>query len=1458
MPAARVCPDLAQYQLLAAGQLPAPECASLLNHLESCPPCAARLQRVSAKDPLVDLIRQARSRAGETPGGQTVASLIAELRKLRPNAEASKATASIIIDCPGCGKKLRARTDLAGKKVKCPGCLSVLEVPRPPVTGEETTLPPVVPETVPPEPMSSGGAPLHPTGSYHRPVPGTKEWELCEFLAPAQAPDELGRLGPYRILAILGAGGMGVVYQAEDTQLKRPVALKAMLPTLGASESARKRFLREAQVAAAIDHDNIVHIYQVGEDRGVPFMAMQFLHGESLDERLKREKRLPMPEVLRIGRETAEGLAAAHERGLIHRDIKPPNLWLEGPRRRVKILDFGVARAVGDDAHLTQTGAIVGTPAYMAPEQAQGKAVDQRCDLFSLGCLLYRISTGQLPFKGSDTISMLAALALEDPPPPASLNPAVPEQFSELVLRLLAKKPDERPQSAQFIVRALHEIEQKTPRTDAVAVVDAETETKGRGKETLRGIVAAVQSLRGQRAWFGKKPPPLPWLLGMAGGLAAFVVLGLVLFWPTKRGLVKIETDDPSIEIVFDKNGPTVKGAGKEPISLSAGEHGVHIRRGDFEFDADKFVLRKGETVTLKVQLSPGKLQVTADGKVLGEGAVGKVADANPERLPTQVQMARPDMNAVEVRRFEGHEGPVTSVAYAQDGRHALSGSWDRTVRVWDVMTGEELRHFEGHVDIVWRVALSPDGRHGVSGGQDRVNAAGKRDYDLRVWAIDGPAQVQRLKGHQSTISGLVFAPDGHRLLSSSWDATVRLWDMDSGKQLDTLEFNGPVLSVAVSPGGRQIALGRLDGTVEVWDLDTHKCVGTFSHHTKGQIHTVAFSPNGQQVISGSQDQTICLWNLQTGEQALRLRGHTANVNAVGFSPDGRRILSASSDRTVRLWDAETGEEIHRFLGHTDEVWCVAFSPDGRYALSGGKDRTLRLWRLPVEDVKAREGPVGRGEAKPPLQQRAPEPVGQVRRVEPTVPTALGKSDERQAEALPLRGQQIIRRNGGIVFGVAFSPDGKCLVCATGAAIVWDAETGKELLTLHADKQGADSIAFSPDGKRLASAGMAGIVNVWDMASGKLVLSLEAGTKAWSALAYSPDGQYLASTSSDRTLKLWNATTGDEIMTLTGGGGVAFSPDSRRMAGSLGKSITVWELPGGQPALRLSLKHGILIGTVAFSPDGKQLAGGGGRLTGDLRRYETGELKVWDTASGRELLTLQGHTDLVKSVAFSPDGQRLASGSYDKTVKVWDARSGKLLLTLRGHTGVINSVAFSPDGKHVASGDWNGAVRIWDIVAILQQGPRVTRHEAEDLAVIDSHLCKTSRQRMTPWGEGRWSGDTQLLCRADKGGSVDLRLPIDQSGTYAIDLYATRATDYGKVRVSLGGQSLGGVIDAYGVQVEPTGPIRLGTIKCEAGSVVLHIDFLEKAVASRDYRFGVDCIDLVPADNSTNSREGSK
>ncbi|HEV3021961.1 MAG TPA: serine/threonine-protein kinase, partial [Pirellulales bacterium] len=286
----------------------------------------------------------------------------------------------------------------------------------------------------------------------------TDAWGVQELLDPPESEGELGRLAGYRVLRVLGAGGMGVVLAAEDPRLLRRVAIKVMDGRLAAHEDYRQRFLREARAAAAIEHPHIVAVHQVGEHCGFPFLAMQLLEGESLDERILREGRLPLAESLRIGRETAEALAAAHRQGLIHRDVKPANIWLQAPGGVVKLLDFGLAHFVENEARMTQTGLVLGTPSYMSPEQARGELAGSPADLFSLGAVLYRMTTGQEPFGGANTLAVLTALAISPPTPPRELNAALPPAFSDLIVRLLAKRPDDRPASAEAVADQLRAI----------------------------------------------------------------------------------------------------------------------------------------------------------------------------------------------------------------------------------------------------------------------------------------------------------------------------------------------------------------------------------------------------------------------------------------------------------------------------------------------------------------------------------------------------------------------------------------------------------------------------------------------------------------------------------------------------------------------------------------------------------------------------------------------------------------------------------------------------------------------------------------------------------------------------------------------------------------------------------------------------------------------------------------
>jgi urea transport system substrate-binding protein len=419
------------------------------------------------------------------------------------------------------------------------------------------------------------------------------------FLAPPQEEGELGRLGDFRVLGLLGEGGMGYVFDAEDTVLRRRVALKVLKPEL-ADDAMRKRFLREARVAAGLPHDHIAAVFQVGQtevpgEGEVPYLAMERLHGESLEDRLQRDQWLPLEEDLRIARETAEGLVAAHEKGLIHRDIKPANIWLETPsgarassaRYRVKILDFGLARAQDGSVSLTTDGQVVGTPSYMSPEQAGGKAVDTRADLYSLGCVLYRMVSGVAPFADltNDTNALLQALARWQPRPVSEVAPQTPPAVAHLIDQLLARNPADRPPTAHAVVERLRALEDSLP--------------AGASDSAISGPPSAV--VPPSRRRYG--------LAVWAGALMVFVALVVVLVVGYKKMF-----DPPSPNLHGDKNGRAGEPAG-EPIKVGI----LHSVTGTLAFterpiiDATKFAIdeinRSGGVLGRRIEA------ITADGK---------------------------------------------------------------------------------------------------------------------------------------------------------------------------------------------------------------------------------------------------------------------------------------------------------------------------------------------------------------------------------------------------------------------------------------------------------------------------------------------------------------------------------------------------------------------------------------------------------------------------------------------------------------------------------------------------------------------------------------------------------------------------------------------------------------------------------------------------------------------------
>ncbi|MFL5338588.1 MAG: protein kinase domain-containing protein [Gemmataceae bacterium] len=467
-------------------------------------------------------------------------------------------------------------------------------------------------------------------------------------LAPPQAPGELGRLGSYRVLKVLGKGGMGLVLQAEDPKLSRLCALKVMLPDVARRPEMKERFLREARAAAQVEHEHIIPIYQVDEDRGVPYIAMPFLKGSSLEDWLvKKRGPLPVREILKLGREMAKGLAAAHERGLIHRDIKPANVWLDSTAGgKVKILDFGLARLAsrndgGNEKNLTQTGMILGTPAYMAPEQAQGLRgnVDTRADLFSLGCILYRLCTGVAPFRGDDIISTLVSVAMDNPPPPIEQNPGIPLALSELVMRLLAKNRDGRPASAHDVVKSLQAIEKGLQAAAPANQPEAPMPVEPEHAEADRDVLPARKP---RRMRVGLIVGGVSAVIVMAIVMAIVVaVAGVVMFWQTPKGVVRVEiADDAKIKVAVDQEEFTIHGAGPHDIKVRPGSHGLRVRLGDLEFQTRKFDVTKGETVLVRIEQLDGKVLVVNDGNIIGSadvpspGVVARPKELRPKEVP--------------------------------------------------------------------------------------------------------------------------------------------------------------------------------------------------------------------------------------------------------------------------------------------------------------------------------------------------------------------------------------------------------------------------------------------------------------------------------------------------------------------------------------------------------------------------------------------------------------------------------------------------------------------------------------------------------------------------------------------------------------------------------------------------------------------------------------------------------
>jgi len=1165
----------------------------------------------------------------------------------------------------------------------------------------------------------------------------------------------------YEVKHIHEGGGMGLVYRVHHKGWNTDLAVKSPRAEYFQTQIQKENFIRECETWINLGlHPYIVSCHYVRTLGGIPRVFAEYVEGGSLKDWIDSRRlyeggpQAALKRILDIAIQMAWGLHYAHEReqGVIHQDVKPANVLMlrDGT---AKISDFGLARAraaVGQSVMagaghsiLVSSGGM--TPAYCSPEQADKEPLSRKTDIWSWAVSVLEMFVGEVCWR-SGTAAPEVLKQLSEMRVDGVGLPELPAGLRELLQACFESDPARRPKDASEISRRLAGIYRSQLNQDYARPEPAEAEARA---DSLNNREVSLLDLgKGEEAenlWTEA-------LQSETHHLEATYSLGLAR-WRTGR-------------ITFEALLRDLRESEKTAGDVAR----VAVLRAQVLLECDDC---EGAVVALETLEGADSERQDVRATLL---------DAN-RRMPTSRRC---------LRTFVGHTDGVYSVCLSADGELALSGSHDKTLKMWQVATGKCLPALEGHTDLVESVCLSTDVRFALSGSRDKT---------LKLWKWSSGWQCLRtFEGHTNGVLSVCLGADGRFALSGSFDQTLKLWEVATGRCLRTFEgHRGGVYSVCLSADARVAVSGGWDYTLKLWEMATGRCLRSFDGHT-GYVYSVCLSADARFALSGSADKTLKLWEVATGRCLRTFEGHTADVNSLCVSADGLLALSGSGDKTLKLWDVATGRCLRTFEGHARMVTSVCLSADSRSALSGSQDRTVKLWEVagnadslpaPAElsrlvtsaaaasasaicrqHLEAGREALSRGDAVSALR------AFRVARRQPGFQRDRRVLDE-QARLYPL-----LRHSGlaggwedgtleghtGQVNSLCVSADGRLALSGSGDKTLklWDVATGRCLRTFEGHSgglMGVLSATFSPDGRWALSGGDDKTLKLWDVATGRCLRTFEGQAKVVWSICLSADGRLALSGSGDKTLKLWEVATGRCLRTFEGHtegvGSVCLSADGRfALSGSWDNTLKLWEVATGQ-CRRTFEGHGSMVHSVCLSTDGRFALSGS----------EDRTLKLWEVATGQCRRTFEGHTDRANSTCLSADGRFALSGSADKTLKVWEVGTGRCRRTFEGHKGSVKSVCLSADGRLALSGGQDNTPKLWFLDWELEENQPSDWDEGARAHLANFLSAHTPYAGRLP--EGREPTDEEI---------TRLGLPVWSEEDFQRQLYSLGCAGFGWLR----------------------------------------------------------------------------